>query len=188
MKRFGVIWVSIVIVFAGTLAFAQPKKAAGAEAKVAPKANFGADLKKAGASAPHSVTVWAVVQDFHGSFDQVNAEMAKFKAEVEKQKLKLPDKGNVGILVLRDEPKGGAGDMSVGVQTSGPVKVAAPLKSESYSAAQGVTFNHRGEYKELENAHRKLEEVAKANHKELEFPVVMKLHGEKNVELVEKVR
>lgn len=194
MKRskFSGMWapIAFVLLFAivGICAFAQKKPAAAAEAKVAPKGDFAGELRKVGASNPHSIMVWAVVQDFRGSFEQVNAEMAKFKAEVEKQKLKLPDKGNVGILVLRDEPRGGTADMSVGVQTSGPMKVAAPLKSESFSAPQGVAFNHRGEYASLENEHHEIEKVAKAHQKELTFPVWMKLHGEKNVELLENLK
>jgi hypothetical protein len=197
MKRskFGGMWapISLVLLFALTaiLAFAQKKPAAAeakVEAKAAPHENFAGDLRKAGASSPHSITIWAVVQDFHGSFNEVNGEMGKFKAEVQKQKLKFPDRGNVGILVLRDEPHGGVGDMSVGVQTNGQMKVNPPLASRQFSAAQGVTFNHRGEYAQLENSHRELEKIAKANHHELEFPVWMRLHGEKQVELVEKVR
>jgi len=194
-SKFGRIWISVSVVsllgLMWTLALAQKKPAAApaAEAKKgAPQADFAGELRKAGASNPHSITTWAVVEEFHGSFEQVNAEMGKFKAEVEKQKLKFPDKGNVGILVLRDEPHGGVGDMAVGVQTNGPVKVNPPLKSEQFSAPQGVTFNHRGEYATLENEHREIEKVAKAHQKQLEFPVLLKLHGEKQVELVEKLR
>lgn len=195
-SKFGRICISVsVVLLLGlmwTLALAQKKPAAApavAEAKKgAPQADFAGELRKVGASNPHVITIWAVVEEFHGSFDQVNAEMGKFKAEVEKQKLKFPDKGNVGILVLRDEPHGGTGDMAVGVQTNGPVKVSPPLKSEQFSAANGVTFNHRGEYASLENEHHEIEKVAKAHQKQLEFPVVMRLHGEKQVELVERLR
>jgi hypothetical protein len=189
-----------------TLALAQKKPAAASpaakvELQETPELSklHPAEAQKirAAVGRPAPSTIWAVIQEFNGSFDSVGQHMDELEKELKAQKL-VPAAGNhTGLLILFDEPHGGVGRMAVGVEVASSLPAKAPLKSEQFSAPQAVRYVHVGDYANLEHEHRAIEEVSKNTHKKgTSFPIVMRVlddprkvgPGRARIELVEKLQ
>jgi effector-binding domain-containing protein len=131
------------------------------------------------------VSFWVVVQEFTGSFQEVDAFIARFTAEFTAQKLdaSLLSFHPKSILVLNEDPSSTAKPrMAVGLTVPGFLQVKEPLTAKRLQFSMAVTFIHTGPYEELGNVHGSLAEAVRQSRPSVQgaerragWPVVLGL-------------
>jgi len=116
-------------------------------------------------SRPVAIRANAVVEEFTGSFNDVDAHLASFNKEFLAQGLNKGLKGNpTSILIIYEDPTGkGSFRMAIGLEVAGNVAAKAPLKVEQLNEAQAIRYTHVGPYERLQNVHEGIVEHIRAN-------------------------
>ena len=127
-----------------------------------------AEVARAGA-----VSLWAVTEDFTGSFQSVAAASETVKQQFASQNLgaSIGSFQVTGILILPEDPTGKSQfRMSVGFTVPGSLPVRPPLKIQQIRYSTAVRHTHVGAYPELEHVYRGIGGIRSAS-----FPVVLRL-------------
>jgi hypothetical protein len=126
---------------------------------------------------PGSNKSFAVVEEFTGSFNDVDAHLASFNKEFNGQGLNKGLKGNpTSILVIYEDPTGKSSfRMAIGLEVPSRMAVKAPLKAEAFNEPKAARFTHVGGYERLKNVHEGIDEHAKARKVATHWPVILRL-------------
>jgi DNA gyrase inhibitor GyrI len=112
------------------------------------------------------VSFWAVVQEFTGSFQEVNEFLAIFTKEFSSQKLdaSLLSFDSKSVLILREDPSTTPKiRMAIGLTVPAILSVREPLKIERVQFGNAVCYTHVGPYEELGKVHGSIvEELQRA--------------------------
>jgi hypothetical protein len=121
--------------------------------------------------------MFVVVEEFTGSFKDVDAHLASFQKEFTAQGLNKGLKANpTSILIIHEDPTGKASfRMAIGLEVPGRLAAKAPLKVEELNEPRAAHYTHTGAYERLKNVHDGIDEHAKASRAITRWPVVLRL-------------
>jgi hypothetical protein len=141
---------------------------------------------QAAAQKPAKVALWALTQEFTGSFETMPKQFDEFNKEFETQKLASNFKTRpTSVIILHEDPTGKSEfRFSLGLEVPRRFEVKTPLKIEQLEKPEAVRFTHVGPYQRLKAVHDAIEvnlkksryaNAAPGSVRKADWPVVMRL-------------